>query len=160
MASILYLLLPILNCRGRFLLSVSFWKRDIIKYKFLGLLFIGSLIKTFLWKCHPFMYRVWFLLNILLLLLHNLILFHDWLPTVTSSTKWILVNQINFEIINFYSIGFITMWHFCVYWLCCNSKFFWVIYLWTNMILLGNIFEVQKSLSIMLMDNEIRNTFF
>ena len=48
------LLLLILNCRGRFLLHVFFWKRDIIKFKFLGLsLFIGSLIRTFMWKCHP-----------------------------------------------------------------------------------------------------------
>jgi hypothetical protein len=28
----LYLLLPILNCCGRFLLSVFFWKRDIVTY--------------------------------------------------------------------------------------------------------------------------------
>ena len=52
----LYLPMLTLNCWGRFLLSVFFWKRDILK--FLGMLFIGSLIRAFLWKCHPLLYYV------------------------------------------------------------------------------------------------------
>ena len=82
----LNLLMIILNCWGRFLLSVSFSKRYMLKLKFIDLLFIGSLIRTYLWKCVPHLCRVWFLLYILVLLLNNMILFHDWLPTVTNST--------------------------------------------------------------------------
>ena len=35
-----------------------FWKRDIFKFKFLGLFITGSLIRTFLWKCLPLLCRV------------------------------------------------------------------------------------------------------
>ena len=72
----LYVLLSILNCWGRLLLSVSFWKRGVLKFKFLGLLFTGSLIRTFMWKCRPLMCRVWLLSYILVLLLNNLLLFY------------------------------------------------------------------------------------
>ena len=39
------LLLILFNCWGRFILSVYFWKMYILKLKFLGLLFTGSLIR-------------------------------------------------------------------------------------------------------------------
>jgi hypothetical protein len=77
----LYFLLLILNCWGRLLLSVSFWKRDVLKFKFLGLLFTGPLLRIFLRNFRPLFCRVWFLLYILVLLLKNLIVFHvDYLP--------------------------------------------------------------------------------
>jgi hypothetical protein len=41
-----------------------------------------------------------------------------------------------------------------------TTKSLWVGYLWTKMVLLENVFKVQKSMFIMLLNNEICNALF